>query len=68
MHLLQSGNPLTTIQAILGHADLRTSEIYAQADMNMKRQALERAGSTGITIEARSWQHDKSLMEWLHGL
>ena len=43
-------------------------KIYAQADMNMKRLALERAGSTGITIETRSWQHDKSLMEWLHSL
>ena len=28
MHLLHAGNPTTVIQAILGHADLRTTDIY----------------------------------------
>ena len=68
MHLLQAGNPLTTVQAILGHADLRTSEIYAQADLEMKRKALERAGTSSVTITPKSWQDDKSLMGWLRSL
>ena len=68
MHLLQAGNPLTTVQAILGHADLRTSEIYARADLEMKRQALERAGTSAVAIAPKSWQDDRSLMGWLRAL
>jgi site-specific recombinase XerD len=68
MHLLQAGNPLTTVQAILGHADVRTSEIYARADLEMKRKALERAVTSGVAITPKSWQTDTSLMGWLRAL
>ncbi len=36
MHLLQAGNPATVIQSILGHADIRSTDIYVRADMKMK--------------------------------
>jgi len=68
MHLLQAGNPATVIQAILGHADIRTTNIYAQADIEMKRRALEKAASTASPMALPSWQEDKSLMNWLHSL
>src|SRR5262245_11843885 len=32
MHLLQTGNDLVLIRDILGHSDIRTTEIYARAD------------------------------------
>ncbi len=68
MHLLQAGNPAPVIQAILGHADIRTTNIYAQADTEMKRRALEKAASTTSPTVLPSWQEDKSLMNWLHSL
>jgi len=68
MHILQAGNPLTTVQAILGHTDLRTSEIYARADMEMKRTALEKAVSSKTSMSTRSWLKDKGLLEWLRSL
>ncbi len=68
MHLLQAGNPAPVIQAILGHADIRTTNIYAQADTEMKRRALEKAASTTSPTGLPSWQEDKSLMNWLHSL
>lgn len=68
MHLLQAGNPATVIQAILGHADIRTTDIYARADMEMKRRALERAASTEPSTEFPSWQEDQKLMSWLRSL
>ena len=43
MHLLQAGVNLVYIRDILGHADLRTTEIYARIDGEMKRQALKSA-------------------------
>jgi integrase/recombinase XerD len=40
MHLLQAGVPLVTIKDFLGHADIKSTEIYVQIDMEMKRKAL----------------------------
>lgn len=45
MHLLQSGVPLVTIKDFLGHADLKSTEVYVQLDLEMKRRALEAAGT-----------------------
>jgi hypothetical protein len=33
MHLVQSGVPLITIKDILGHADVKSTEIYVQIDL-----------------------------------
>jgi integrase/recombinase XerD len=43
MHLLHAGVNLVYIRDILGHADLKTTEIYARIDGEMKRKALEEA-------------------------
>ena len=45
MHLLQSGLHLITIKDIIGHADVKSTEIYVQIDLEMKRKALERTGT-----------------------
>jgi len=68
MHLLQAGNPAPVIQSILGHADIRSTDIYARADMNMKRHALEKAAEKGPSVSLPSWQNNKGLMEWLRSL
>jgi transposase len=43
MHLLQAGLNLIYIRDILGHASIKTTEIYARADSKQKRDALEKA-------------------------
>ena len=68
MHLLQAGNPATVIQAILGHADIRSTDIYARADMEMKRRALEKASKMVPSGKLPFWQSDKGLMDWLRSL
>jgi integrase/recombinase XerD len=68
MHLLQAGNPATVIQAILGHADIRSTDIYARADMEMKRRALEKTAKMVPLGRLPSWQNDKGLMDWLRSL
>jgi integrase len=47
MRLLQAGADLVTIQAWLGHAQLATTHRYAEANVEMMRQALDRAGVSG---------------------
>jgi hypothetical protein len=43
MHLLQAGVNLIYIRDLLGHADASTTEIYARADTDAKRKAIESA-------------------------
>ena len=45
MHLLEIGVKLIYIRDILGHASVNTSEIYAKASPEMKRQAIEAAAA-----------------------
>jgi len=46
MRLLQAGVDLAVIRAWLGHSDIQTTHQYLEADVEMKRQALEAAGVT----------------------
>lgn len=45
MHLYQSGMSLSLISELLGHANPETTLIYAHADTEMKRKAIESAGT-----------------------
>lgn len=68
MHMLQAGIPLVIIRDFLGHADIATSEIYARADLDMKRRALEKLTPTLDTTTPVSWHDDASLLAWLRTL
>jgi site-specific recombinase XerD len=67
VHLLKSGVDLSTIGQWLGHASLNTTNKYATIDLDLKRQALERAESP-VTESQTSWQNDETILEWLEGL
>lgn len=71
MHLLQSGVPLVIIRNILGHEDVKTTEIYAKADLTMKRRALEKAmprSDSGSSDTGPSWTREPGLLDWLRSL
>ncbi|NLP65091.1 site-specific integrase [Paraburkholderia sacchari] len=68
MHLLQSGVPLEIIRDFLGHVDVKTTEIYARANLEMKRKALEKVEGSTLLPEIPSWRQNKSLLDWLHSL
>src|ERR1041385_474957 len=68
MHLLQSGNPLVVIRDILGHSDIKTTEVYAKADIEMRRAALEKAEPGSPKPAIRSWLKNKGLLSWLRDL
>jgi len=71
MHLLQSGAPLVIIRNILGHEDVKTTEVYAKADLTMKRRALENAIPTtepGNSQLEPAWRRDRDLLDWLRSL
>ena len=68
MHLLQSEVPLVIVRDFLGHGDLKTTQIYARANIEMKRAALEKVGDSSPVAELPSWQLDKDLLQWLKAL
>ena len=69
VHLLQSGVNLIYIRDFLGHVDCATTEIYARADTEMKRKAIEAAYKDVLPQEKLpSWTEDKNLMEFLNSL
>ncbi len=69
MHLLQAGVNLVYIRDILGHADLKTTEIYARIDGEMKRRALEDAFTNVIpSHDLPEWHQNKEVLTWLTSL
>lgn len=69
MHLLQAGVNLVYIRDILGHADLKTTEVYARIDGEMKRRALQNAFTNLTPPDAMPlWHQDKDMLTWLTNL
>ena len=68
MHLLQSGVNLIYIRDFLGHTDCSTTEIYARADSEMKRKAIENAYPDLVPHEFPKWEEDSNLIKWLNSL
>jgi site-specific recombinase XerD len=70
MHLLQSGVDVIMIRDLLGHTDVKTTEVYARADTEMKRQALQMRQQQSIIPStsnnaAPSWHTNSELRSWL---
>lgn len=67
MHLVQGGVSLDIVRDFLGHVDIKTTELYARANLEMKRAAIEKVSPTP-TPDIPSWKANKSLLQWLQGL
>jgi len=64
MHLLEAGVNVIYIRDILGHVDVSTTEIYAKANLKMKRDALQKIETTDYCNKP-FWLEDNDLMSWL---
>lgn len=68
MHLYQDGVALTLISEFLGHAQIETTRVYAYADTEMKRKAIEKASCTDTIPDAIWNSDDKEMIRKLAGL
>jgi site-specific recombinase XerD len=68
VHLLQAGVNLIYIRDFLGHTNIKTTEIYARADTELKRKALENAYPDLVDSNLPDWKQDQDLMSWLSKL
>ena len=65
MHLLENGVNLIYIRDILGHASVVTTEIYAKAKPEMKRQAIEAAAAKTVGPSRYDRATRQDLLAWL---
>ncbi|MGH3502216.1 MAG: tyrosine-type recombinase/integrase [Nocardioidaceae bacterium] len=68
MHLIQAGINLIYIRDLLGHVDASTTEVYARADAETKRKAIENAYEPLTPDALPDWTLDASLIGWLDSL
>lgn len=73
MHLYQHGMDLTLIAQWLGHAQLETTLIYAHADTEHKRKAIQKAmpDDSPLTVNGGSERYqidDEMMLKRLYGL
>lgn len=70
IHMYRDGIPLVLVGEYLGHVDPITTKVYAYADTEMKRKALEKASSLrpGFTDVVPIWQDDEDMILRLSGL
>jgi site-specific recombinase XerD len=67
MQMLRAGVPLPHIKEFLGHANIATTSIYASADNQMVREAIQKAASTTSDL-APIWKGSDDLILQLAGL
>ena len=69
LHLYRNGMPLPLVSEFLGHASLQSTQIYAYADTEMKRKAIQKArGEATLPVSVSAWQTDDDLIRKLYGL
>lgn len=68
VHLVAAGVDVTVIQSWLGHAHLDTTFLYAQANIETKRRALELADGDARPERPPRWKREPALLAWLDSL
>lgn len=65
MELVDSGVDLIYIRDLLGHASVKTTEVYVRANSARKREAIEAASKEIVPREEAHWESNARLKEWL---
>lgn len=68
VHLVAAGVDVTVIRSWLGHAHLDTTNHYARASVETKREALEKIAKSSRPGKPPRWKRDAELMAWLDAL
>lgn len=71
VHLLEAGVEVNVIRGWLGHADLSTTNRYAEINTKAKIEALRNTEPPGASEGSRTrpaWRSDEALLNWLSSL
>lgn len=65
MHMLENNVNIVYIRDFLGHKSVITTEVYAKANPEVKRKAIENLSNEIITEKRYNAQKKQELLEWL---
>lgn len=68
MELVEADVDVLHIRDLMGHASVRTTEVYARTYAKRKRDAVEAASKGIVPPEEPRWDNDEGLREWLKNL
>ena len=68
VQLVANGVDVTVIRNWLGHARLDTTNLYARANLETKRKALEQVDPPTKSSKPPRWKRDPELLTWLESL
>ena len=68
MHLLESRVNLIYIRDLLGHEDVKTTQVYAKANPELKRDAILKSHVDESAPQLPAWQDNPGLMKFLKSL
>jgi site-specific recombinase XerD len=66
--LVAAGVDITVIRSWLGHESLDTTNVYARANLETKRRALEKVDPSVRPDKPPRWRREVDLLEWLDSL
>lgn len=65
MHLLEAGVNFIYIRDLLGHVSVTTTEVYAKANPEIKRRAIEKVSMQIVTEDKTNLEEKENLSTWL---
>jgi site-specific recombinase XerD len=66
--LVAAGTDVTIIRSFLGHQKLDTTNLYARANLETKRKALEKVDASARPGKPPRWRRDPELLTWLDSM
>jgi site-specific recombinase XerD len=66
--MVAAGVDVTVIRSWLGHVSLDTTNHYARANIETKRQALQQVDKSTRPTKPPRWKRDPNLVTWLNSL
>lgn len=66
--LVAAGVDITVIRSWLGHESLDTTNVYARANLETKRRAMEKVDPSVRPDKPPRWRREVELLEWLDSL
>lgn len=68
MHMVEAGINLIYIRDFLGHESIETTQVYAKANPEIRRKAIEKMESKTASISISDWNENPDIMSFLHSL
>ena len=68
VHLVAAGVDITVIRSWMGHAHIDTTNLYAEANIETKREALNRLDAEVRPGKPPRWKQNEDILGWLDSL